>query len=150
AEMRLVGARRAGGEASAVVLEELVCEGPPPLRPAAARALGEIRARGSVELLCSLVAEAGEELACGIAEALGRLGVGAQQARAEDALLALLARGSALEREAAARALGQVGTMRSVSALRSASTPVLFAPDWQVRSANEAIQRIKARAGPGG
>ena len=135
--------RHAEAGRAAPVLEQLAASSPPAeLLPALVEAAGKLRHVPTLERLLAQADGLGDAAAVNLAEAVA----GADDAAAEDGLLRLLAREAAEVRAAAARALGQVGTVRAVEPLLALTTGLLASPSVK-QAAREAVARIQSRLG---
>ncbi len=125
------------------VLEQLAAAASPAeLLPALVEAAGRLRHVPTLERLLAQADGLGDEAAASLAGAVA----GAGDAAAEEGLLRLLAREAAEVRAAAARALGQVGSVRAVEPLLALTTGLLASPSVK-QAAREAVARIQSRLG---
>ena len=135
--------RHADAGRAVPVLERLAAATPPPeLLPALVEAAGRLRHVPTLERLLEQADGLGDAAAASLAGAVA----GAGDAAAEEGLLRLLAREAAEVRAAAARALGQVGSVRAVEPLLALTTGLLASPSVK-QAAREAVASIQSRLG---
>jgi HEAT repeat protein len=125
------------------VLEQLAASSPPAeLLPALVEAAGRIRHVPTLERLLGQADGLGDSAVASLAGAVAE----ANDAAAEEGLLRLLTREAAEVRAAAARALGQVGTVHAVEPLLALTEGLLTSPSVK-QAARQAVARIQSRLG---